>query len=89
MVVASAPTGTLRESTPQLQLNFEAVFFEIGRRSLLAARAPDLLAVEVVPQYEAITKQSWDQPSRTAVASMTASSGRARADLWRYAGRSR
>lgn len=61
MVVASAPTGTLRESTPQLQLNFEAVFFEIGRRSLLAARAPDLLAVEVVPQYEAITKQSWDQ----------------------------
>lgn len=61
MVVAAAPSGTRRESigAAAARPSFEAVLFEIGRRAELAAGAPDLLAVAVVPQYEAITRESW------------------------------
>ncbi len=64
MTVASIQTNRQQESTNksgQTGLTFEAIYFEIGRRSSLAKRAPNLLTVEVVPQYEAITKTSWQE----------------------------
>lgn len=62
MVVASAATGSMREGVNgSSQPSFEAVFFEIGRRAELARREPDLLTAGVIPQYEAISRDSWQR----------------------------
>ena len=39
---------------------FESVFYDLGRRSTFAQANPALLTVQVLPQYESVTQESWN-----------------------------